>query len=90
MAAHFGSRQRTIAVVHRAGSDISHLVLPEWMNGQITVRIPTAALTAATGLGRDQLPGTELTVTVDLGAADESALHPEKPRLAPAWLPQAG
>ncbi|MEU6011508.1 hypothetical protein [Streptomyces sp. NPDC047453] len=56
MTAHSGSRQRTIAVVHRADSDTSHLVLPDWMNGQITVPIPTATLTAATGLGRDQLP----------------------------------
>jgi hypothetical protein len=46
-----GRPQRTADVVHRAGSGFSHQVLPRWMHGQITVPIPTDALTAATGVG---------------------------------------
>ncbi|MFJ2722581.1 hypothetical protein [Streptomyces sp. NPDC087437] len=42
------------------------------MHGQITVPIPTAELAAATGLGRDELPGTKLTVTANLAAATDT------------------
>lgn len=56
-------RRRTAARVHRAGPEISHLVLPGWMNGQITMPVPTADLTSATGLDCDDLPGTHFAAT---------------------------
>lgn len=88
-----GRRERTTAVVHRAGPELSHLVLPGWMHGQITVPIPTDELTAATGLGRDELPGTELTVTANLAAAADTDVDPGvvrlpgQRRLQAAWPP---
>ncbi|MFE7245038.1 hypothetical protein [Streptomyces sp. NPDC057580] len=41
-----GPRRRATACIHRAGPEVSHLVLPGWMHGQITVPIPTADLLA--------------------------------------------
>lgn len=76
------SRRRTAARVHRAGPEVSHLVLPDWMRGLIVVPIPTADLTRATGLSRGELPGTELTVTADLTALTEDAVRPSDPGLA--------
>lgn len=81
MTGQSGRPQRTEAVVHRAGPELSHLVLPGWMHGQITVPILTDELTAATGLGRDGLPGTELTVTANLAAATEADARPREIQL---------
>ncbi|MEU6010154.1 hypothetical protein [Streptomyces sp. NPDC047453] len=79
-----GRPRRTEAVVHRSGPELSHLVLPGWMHGQITVPIPTDELLSATDLGRDELPWTELTVTANLAAATDTDVDPRDAQL-PAW-----
>lgn len=74
-------RRRTSAVVVRAGDSTAHLSIPAWMHGQITVRVPTADLIAATSLGRDELPGTELGITANLAAATDNDVDPQECQL---------
>ena len=76
-----GPRRRTPARVHRVGPEVSHLVLPRWMHGQITVPIPTTDLQAGIGLTRGELPGTEVTVIADLTATTEDVVRPSEPQL---------
>lgn len=73
--------QRTRACVVRAGDATSYLSIQAWCGGQVAVRVSTASLTAATGLSRDQLPGTELTVRANLTAIADTDVDPGDFRL---------
>jgi hypothetical protein len=77
--------QRTRARVVRAGDVTSYLSIEAWCGGQVAVRVSTASLISATGLSRDQLPGTELTVGANLTATADTGVNPGDFRLnAPA------
>lgn len=68
--------QRTRARVVRAGDVTSYLSIEEWCGGQVAVRVSTVSLTSASGLSRDQLPGTELTVHANLTAVADTDVDP--------------
>ncbi|MGI5136648.1 MULTISPECIES: hypothetical protein [unclassified Streptomyces] len=75
------ARQRTRALVVRAGPLTSQLSIRAWIHGQITVSVATDEITAATGLSRSELPGTELSVTADLAALSDTDVLPRKIQL---------
>jgi hypothetical protein len=64
--------QRTPAHVVRAGVETTHLSIPAWCQGQITVPVLTLNLMAATGLAHGDLPGAELVVTANLAAVTDT------------------
>lgn len=53
---------RTDAIAVRAGEAITLVALPAWRDGQILAPVATALLLQITGLRRQHLPGTRLTV----------------------------
>ena len=73
--------QRTRARVVRAGDVTSYLSIEAWCGGQVAVRVSTVSLISATGLSRDQLPGTELTVHANLTAVADTDVDPGDFRL---------
>ncbi|MGI5508850.1 hypothetical protein [Streptomyces sp. CA-106131] len=68
--------QRTRARVVRAGIETTHLSIPAWCDGQITVPVLTLNLMAATVLAHDDLPGTELVITANLAAVTDTDVDP--------------
>lgn len=64
--------QNTRARVVRAGPDTTHLSIPAWCHGQITVPVLTQNVMAATGLDRRDLRGAELIVTANLAALTDT------------------
>ncbi|WP_030978334.1 hypothetical protein [Streptomyces sp. NRRL S-1824] len=68
--------QRTQARVVRAGDVTSYLSIEAWCGGQVAVRVSTVSLTSTSGLSRDQLPGTELTVHANLTAVADTDVDP--------------
>ncbi|MFF7191809.1 hypothetical protein ACFZAR_43210 [Streptomyces sp. NPDC008222] len=64
--------QRTPARVVRVGAKTTHLAIPAWCNGQITVSVLTRNVIAVTGLDHDQLPGAELVVSANLAAVTDT------------------
>jgi hypothetical protein len=64
--------QRTRARVIRAGVETTHLAIPDWFGGQITVPVLTLNLMDATGLERDELLGTQLVLTANLAAVTDT------------------
>jgi hypothetical protein len=68
--------QRTRARMVRAGDVTSYLSIKAWCGGQVAVRVSTVSLILATGLSRDQLPGTELAVHANLIAVADTDVDP--------------
>jgi hypothetical protein len=76
--------QRTRARIVRAGNDTTHLSIPAWCHGQITVPVLTLNLMAATGLACHELPGTELIITANLAAVTDTEVDPHAFQVAHA------
>ncbi|MFE9868732.1 hypothetical protein ACFYPZ_39910 [Streptomyces sp. NPDC005506] len=68
--------QRTRARVVRAGDVTSYLSIKAWCGGRVAVRVSTVSLILVTGLSREQLPGTELTVHANLTAVADTDVDP--------------
>ncbi|MEW2252299.1 hypothetical protein ACFW6K_22435 [Streptomyces sp. NPDC058733] len=68
--------RRVRARVLRAGPDTAHVAIDAFASGQITIPVDTGCLTDATGLPRQQLTGTELTVTANVLARTDTDVAP--------------
>ena len=80
--------QRTRAHVVRVGTETSHLSIPAWCHGQITVPVLTFNLMAATGLRLEDLPGAELVISANLAAVTDTDVDPHAFQVAPADVGQ--
>lgn len=68
--------QPTRARVVRVGVETTHLSIPAWCNGQITVPVLTLNLMAATGLAFEDLSGADLIITANLAAVTDTDVDP--------------
>ncbi|MDX2709181.1 hypothetical protein PV350_41030 [Streptomyces sp. PA03-6a] len=73
----------TLARIVRAGPTTAHAVLDEWAHGQITVPVPTLALSQISGLTRQELTGAVFEIMANTAAATDTDVDPHGWRLLP-------
>ncbi|MFI8186756.1 hypothetical protein ACIF70_40690 [Actinacidiphila glaucinigra] len=71
----------TLARIVRAGPITTHAVLDEWAHGQITIPVPTLALSQITGLTQQELTGAVFEVMANTAAATDTNVDPH------GWCP---
>ncbi|MDX2815824.1 hypothetical protein ABZ312_41490 [Streptomyces sp. NPDC006207] len=68
----------TLARIVRAGPITAHAALNEWAHGQITVPVPTLALSQISGLARQELAGAVFEVMANCAAVTDSGRRPAR------------
>ncbi|MFB7293367.1 hypothetical protein [Actinacidiphila glaucinigra] len=71
----------TLARIVRTGPITAHAVLHDWAHGQITVPVPTLALTQISGLPRQELAGAVFEVMANCAAVTDTDVDPRGWRL---------
>ncbi|MFB7293402.1 hypothetical protein [Actinacidiphila glaucinigra] len=71
----------TLAHIVRAGPVTAHAVLDDWAHGQITVPVPTLALTQISGLPRQELARAVFEVMANCAAVTDTDVDPHGWRL---------
>ncbi|MET9880214.1 hypothetical protein ABZZ36_37240 [Actinacidiphila glaucinigra] len=71
----------TLARIVRARPITTHAALDEWAHGQITIPVPTLALSQISGLTRQDLTGTAFEFMANCAAATDTDVDPHGWRL---------
>ncbi|WP_326580692.1 hypothetical protein OG539_01140 [Actinacidiphila glaucinigra] len=73
----------TLARIVRAGPITTHAVLDEWAHGQITIPVPTLALSQITGLTQEELAGAVFEIMANTAAVADTDVDPHGWHLLP-------